>query len=81
METDDGTSLIPYKYVRCKICGKLMKSVEFSHLWNKHGITIEEYEAMFPRSPRISIETLKKLGRHKEAKYYEMLWKEGLLEV
>jgi len=77
----DDKPLVPYKYVRCMICGKLMKSVEFSHLYYKHGITIEEYEKMFPLSPRVSIETLRKLGRHAEADLIEELWKAGMVVV
>ena len=73
--------LIPYKYVRCKLCGRLFKSNEYSHLIHKHGITIEEYERMFPYSPRISIETLRKLGRYKEAEEIEKKFKFGLLDL
>ena len=58
--------MIPYDEVRCMLCGKRMKSVEWSHLWHKHGVTIEEYERIFPNSPRVCIETLEKLGRYDE---------------
>ena len=78
---EEEKPLIPYKYVRCKLCGQLFKSVEYSHLIHKHGITIEEYERMFPNSPRVSIETLRKLGRHAEADELERKFKLGLLDL
>ena len=71
--------MIPYDEVKCMICGKRMKSVEFSHLWYKHGLTIEEYERMFPNSPRVCINTLLKLGRYREAKEMEERWLRGEL--
>jgi len=71
---------VPYDEVVCMLCGKKMKSVEWSHLWHIHGITIEEYEKMFPNSPRVSINTLRKLGRHDEAKLMELRWLAGELD-
>jgi len=69
--------MIPFDEVKCMICGKRMKSVEYSHLIHKHGITIEEYERMFPNSPRVCINTLIKLGRYREAEEMIVKWFKG----
>ena len=69
--------MIPFDEVRCMLCGKKMKSVEFSHLWNVHHITMEEYERLFPFAPRVCIWTLRRLGRYEEAREMFRRWKRG----
>jgi len=71
--------MIPFDEVKCMLCGKRMKSVEASHLWHKHGITTKQYERMFPCAPRVSIWTLRKLGRYEEAQELFNKWKRGEL--
>lgn len=71
------TGGIPYDYVICMECGKRMKSVEYSHLIHKHGMTIEEYERKWYKSPRVCINTLLRLGRIREAKEMAIKWYRG----
>jgi len=56
----------PHEYVTCRVCGKRFKTIEASHLAWKHGMTIEDYETMYPDAERVSTRTLVKLGRMKE---------------
>lgn len=57
----------PHEYVTCRECGKKFKTIEHSHLMQKHDMTIKEYEKKYPKAKRISTQTLLKLnGRDEE---------------
>ncbi len=62
--------------ITCKICGKESSRIYGRHL-NRHGITSEEYQKLYPGSPLYSVEDCKKTtingGKHmKEEKYKKM---------
>lgn len=71
---------IPRDRVKCMECGMSLKCVEYSHLSHKHGMDIDQYEEKYPNSPRISINTLERLGRFEEAFILAAKNRAGLLD-
>ena len=57
----------PHDFVICMECSQRMRTVEHSHLLNKHNMTLQEYKRKWAAYPRICTETLVFLGRKKDA--------------
>lgn len=61
--------------VRCMICGRLLKVIDWCHL-RTHGVSFKEYKKLFPNSKTISEDYRRKLSEWRTGKTYEEIYGE-----